>query len=288
MKALILGCKGQLGKALVSAAPDTVECRGVDLPELDITNIDALLKICRQTKPTVIINAAAYTAVDQAETEIELATAVNAVAPGNVATAANDVSARLIHISTDFVFDGAASAPYEIGAEPNPVSIYGKTKRAGELAVLNAMPTTAIVMRTAWLYSKTGNNFVKTMLKLMAERDELGVVADQIGTPTWADSLASTVWAAAETPQLHGILHWTDGGQTSWYDFALAIQKEALSLGLLNYSIPIRNISTLDYPTAATRPPYSVLDCSATCDVLSLYPTQWRANLHLMLEGMTT
>lgn len=288
MKTLVLGSNGQLGQALADNVPDGAKYTGLDLPELDITNAGALLAICRRAKPDVIINAAAYTAVDQAESETELAIAVNVEGPRNVAEAARDVGARLIHISTDFVFDGEASVPYKADAPTNPLSVYGRTKRDGELAVLEAAPDTTAVVRTAWLYSKTGSNFVKTMLRLMNERDELSVVADQRGTPTWANSLAAAVWAFARAPELCGIFHWTDGGETSWYEFALAIQDEALSLGLLDKSIPIHAITTAEYPTAAARPRYSMLDCSTTCEVLGLHPKPWRVNLRRMLEGIIT
>ncbi len=180
-----------------------------------------------------------------------------------------------------------ASAPYRTDATTNPISVYGRSKRDGELAVLELLPDTSVIVRTAWLYSKTGSNFVKTMLRLMGERDELSVVADQVGTPTWADSLAAAVWAFADTRDLSGIFHWTDGGQTSWHGFAAAIQEEALPLGLLENPIPIRAINTEDYPTAAMRPQYSVLDSSATCAALDLQPAPWRVNLRQMLKGMT-
>ena len=286
MKTLVLGSNGQLGQALAHTTPDGANIIGLDLPELDITSAEALLKVCRKTKPAVIINAAAYTAVDRAESEAELARAVNVDGPQNIASAARDVAARLIHISTDFVFDGEASTPYKPGATTNPVSVYGRTKREGEVAVLEAMPEDAVVVRTAWLYSKTGGNFVKTMLRLMSERDELGVVADQRGTPTWADSLAQAVWAIAGQVDLNGIYHWTDAGECSWHEFAVAIQEEALSLGLLDRSIPIHPITTDDYPTAAKRPRYSVLDCSATVADLDLQPAPWRVNVRRMLKGM--
>ena len=235
----------------------------------------------------MIVNAAAYTAVDQAESEQALAISVNVMGPRNIAAASCEIGARLIHISTDFVFDGAASTPYKPNAATNPLSVYGQTKRDGELAVLEETSGSAVVIRTSWLYSKTGSNFVKTMLRLMSERDELGVVADQIGTPTWANSLAEVVWTFVQTPEHSGIYHWTDGGETSWHGFALAIQEAALSLGLLNKAIPIHGIKTQDYPTAARRPPYSVLDCTTTQDVISMQPAQWRANLGQMLKEIT-
>ena len=288
MKTLVLGSNGQLGQALADTKPDGANIVGLDLPELDITSAEAVLNAVRDATPDVVINAAAYTAVDKAESEAELATAVNVDGPRHIALAALDVGARLIHISTDFVFDGEASVPYKPDAETNPLSVYGRTKRDGEKAVLDSMPDHAVVVRTAWLYSKTGGNFVKTMLRLMGERDELTVVADQRGTPTWADSLAEAVWAIAGQADLNGVYHWTDGGETSWYEFAVAIQEEAMSLGLLDKAIPIHAITTEDYPTAAARPRYSVLDCSATVTALGLHPAEWRVNLRHMLKGMTT
>jgi dTDP-4-dehydrorhamnose reductase len=287
MKVLVTGCNGQLGHSLADTAPTTIDITGLDLPELDITNAAAVLKVCREIRPDAIVNAAAYTAVDQAESEAELAAAVNVDGPRNIAVAAREIGARLIHISTDFVFDGKSSVPYKPDAPTNSLSVYGKTKRDGELAVLEETSGAALVIRTSWLYSKTGSNFVKTMLRLMSERDELGIVADQIGTPTWADSLAEAVWAFVGVPQQTGIFHWSDGGETSWQGFALAIQEEALSLGLLKKAIPIHAIKTEDYPTAASRPAYSVLDCSRTIQTINMQPTEWRSNLHKMLQGMT-
>ena len=288
MKILVLGSNGQLGRALADTAPNANEFVGLDLPDVDITSIDALLKICRDEQPAVIINAAAYTAVDDAEAEAELAAAVNVEGPRNIAAAARDVGARLIHISTDFVFDGEATTPYQPDAETNPQSVYGRTKRDGELAVLQMMPESAAIVRTAWLYSKTGNNFVTTMLRLMGERETLSVVADQFGTPTWADSLAAALWILAGRQQLGGMFHWTDGGEANWHEFAVAIQQEALAAGLLDRTIPINAISTENYPTAATRPHYSVLDCEATYAAVDLYPPQWRVNLRHMLQGSVT
>ena len=287
MKTLVLGCKGQLGTALADSVPVTVDLLGMDLPELDITDAGAVLAACRLSMPDVIVNAAAYTAVDRAESEAALAMAVNVEGPRNIARAAHDIGARLIHISTDFVFDGEASTPYPADATTNPKSTYGRTKRDGEMAVLEAMQDSAVVVRTAWLYSKTGSNFVKTMLQLMGEKNELNVVADQRGTPTWANSLARAIWSVSGVPDLNGIFHWTDDGEASWHEFALAIQEEALSLGILSKAIPVHPIATEDYPTAAARPQYSVLNCSATRAALDLHPEPWRVNLRRMIEGMT-
>jgi dTDP-4-dehydrorhamnose reductase len=272
MKVLVIGCNGQLGHSLAGTAPASGEIIGLDLPELDITDATAVLEICRETRPDVIVNAAAYTAVDKAETDDALA--------------AGEVGARLIHISTDYVFDGKGSTPYKADALTYPLNVYGQTKRDGELAVLEEMSGSAVVIRTSWLYSKTGSNFVKTMLRLMSERDELAVVADQFGSPTWADSLAEVVWAFVDAPEHNGIWHWADRGETSWQGFALAIQEEALLLGLLEKAIPIHALKTEDYPTAATRPAYSVLDCSRTIQATNMQPAEWRTNLHQMLKGM--
>ncbi len=283
MKTLVLGCNGQLGESLADTVPDEVDVIGLDLPELDITDATAVLEICRETRPDVIVNTAAYTAVDQAESEPAIATSVNAQGPRNIAVASYEVGARLIHISTDFVFDGTSSTPYKSDAVTNPLNVYGRTKRDGELAALEETSGTAIIIRTSWLYSRTGNNFVKTMLRLMEERDELSVVVDQIGSPTWAESLAEVVWAFARTPEHSGVFHWCDSGATSWHGFATRIQKEALALGLLNKAIPIHAINTKDYPAAAKRPLYTVLDCSATHNAINIRPAKWEANLHQML-----
>ena len=287
MKTLVMGCNGQLGHSLADTASVNVNLIGLDLPELDITDASAVLEICRETRPDVIVNATAYTAVDQAESESALATSVNVEGPRNIAIASREVGARLIHISTDFVFDGQSSTPYKADAVTNPLSVYGQTKRDGELAVLEETSGTAVVIRTSWLYSKTGSNFVKTMLRLMGERDELGIVADQFGSPTWADSLAEALWAFVDAPEHSGIFHWTDSGETSWQEFAVAIQQEALALGLLGKAIPIHAIKTEDYPTAATRPAHSVLDCSSTIQAINIQPAEWRTNLRRMLKGMT-
>jgi dTDP-4-dehydrorhamnose reductase len=236
----------------------------------------------------VIVNAAAYTAVDRAESELELADSVNVAGPRNIAVAARDCDARLIHVSTDFVFDGEAGAPYAPEAATNPLSVYGRTKRDGEVAVLREMPDAAMVVRTAWLYSKTGGNFVKTMLRLMAERDELNVVADQRGTPTWANSLAEAVWQIAACPGSGGVCHWTDGGEATWHEFAVAIQDEAVTLGLVDKKIPINAITTAEYPTPARRPAYTVLDCSSAHAAVGFKPPHWQVNLREMLKGLTT
>jgi dTDP-4-dehydrorhamnose reductase len=283
MKALIIGGKGQLGTTLTQTVPESIDCRSLDLPEIDITDAKAVEAVVADEKPDVIINASAYTAVDRAEEAVDLAFAVNATGPGNIARAARQTGARLIHVSTDYVFDGTACSPYPPEAPCSPLGVYGQSKRQGEIAVLDGIDD-PVIIRTSWLYSRYGNNFVLTMLRLMAERDELRVVADQVGGPTWAATLAAAVWAAVGKKRLKGIYHWSDAGVTSWYDFAVAIQEEALARGLIDRPIPIHPITTADYPTLTKRPPYSVLNCTASWRDLGVEPMQWRVALRQMLD----
>jgi dTDP-4-dehydrorhamnose reductase len=281
MKALIVGGNGQLGRALAATAPAGTELISHDADTLDITDRAAVLAMVDQVGPALILNAAAYTAVDKAEQEEELAHAVNATAVGILADAARTSGARLVHVSTDFVFDGAAGIPYAPSAATNPLSAYGRTKLAGEVA---AGPD-ALIVRTAWVYAPTGGNFVRTMLRVMAERPEVRVVADQIGTPTYAPGLASALWTMAGQG-VSGIHHYTDAGAASWYDFAVAVQEEALAIGLLDHAVPVVPIATADYPTPARRPHFSVLDKTSTFECLGGAAPHWRSNLRIMLKDI--
>ena len=283
---MITGAAGQLGYELQRTAPHGTPLIAVDIGELDLTNVAAVDAFMAQHQPSVIINGAAYTAVDRAEEQPALAQAVNVTAARSLSASALTHGARVIQISTDFVFGGATLLPWTPRDLTAPESVYGRTKRDGEQAVLSMLGSNALVIRTAWLYSAHGGNFVKTMLRLMSERDEVRVIDDQIGTPTWANSLARTVWAAIAQPAVSGILHWTDGGVASWFDFAVAIQEEALTRGLLNRTIPVHAISTATYPTPAKRPSFSVLDKSDTVNALSVTPVHWRGNLRLMLNEL--
>ena len=253
---------------------------------IDLTDARALERLIAETAPRLIVNAAAYTAVDKAESEPDVAYRVNADGARNVAQAAREAGARVIYISTDFVFDGGKTKPYGPGDAPAPVSVYGRTKLDGETAVREATGGDAIVIRTAWLYSRFGQNFVKTMLRLMAERDTLSVVADQRGTPTWAWSLAEVIWAAIDRDVPGGVYHWTDGGEASWFEFAGVIYTEARASGLLDRDVEIRAISTAEYPTAARRPAYSVLDCTATVAALGIEQRPWTTRLQQMLAEL--
>jgi dTDP-4-dehydrorhamnose reductase len=282
MKVLIAGANGQLGRTLADTAPEGVTPHLLDLPDFDITDEANVRRQVSAAAPDLIVNAAAYTAVDRAEEQSDLAFAVNAAGAGHLARAARETGARLIHVSTDYVFDGGANTPYAPDAECRPLGVYGRSKRQGETAVLEALDN-ALILRTAWLYSRHGANFVLTMLRLMAQKPLLSVVVDQIGTPTWTGTLAAAVWAAAGRSETRGIYHWTDAGVASWYDFAMAIQEEAVALGKLARPIPITPIRTADYPTAARRPAYSVLDCTSAWRDFGLAPIHWREALRRML-----
>jgi len=286
MKTLITGASGQLGWELQRTCPDGWQIIALSRTELDITDSTAVAKVFQKHLPDLVINAAAYTAVDKAESEKDKAYKVNTGGAAHIASAAEEFRARLIHLSTDFVFNGTKSQPYLPGDRPNPISVYGASKLQGEEAVLAETRNKAIILRTGWVYSSHGNNFVKTMLKHMTEREEIRVVADQVGTPTWARELAKAIYQFAELPETHGIYHWTDAGVASWYDFAAAIQEEAFQVGILHGIIPIIPIRTESYPTAVKRPPYSVLDKTATWETLGYTASHWRKSLRLMLEEL--
>ena len=281
-KVVVLGAGGQLGRELTRTAPANWQCVALTRRELDVGEPAALLQRLADIEPRLVINAAAYTAVDRAESEVAEALRINAEAPAHVAAACRELGARLVHVSTDFVFDGKSSVPYAPQAPTSPLGEYGRSKLLGEEAVQRALPD-ALIMRTAWVYSVFGANFVKTMLRLMAEREQLSVVADQVGTPTWARGLADALWMVADREGLTGIYHWTDAGVCSWYDFAVAIGEEALALGILSRPVDVRPIPGADYPTPAVRPNYSVLDKGSSWRDLALEGRHWRSQLRAML-----
>lgn len=272
MKAIIIGKSGQLASELAVEVPRNIKILSLGRDDVDITSYSEMLKVVSEFKPNVIINASAYTAVDKAETEQEQAYLINHAAVEVLAKVAKESASRFIHISTDFVFDGNSNVAYGIESETNPTGVYGASKLAGEEAVKNIYPENSTVVRTSWVYSSFGNNFVKTMLKLMAEKDQLSVVSDQIGCPTYAKGLAKFLWALASKESIEFIYHWSDAGVASWYDFAVAIQSISLEKGLLTNKIPIKAIPSSAYPTPAKRPHFSLLDISATAEIVeSLY-----------------
>jgi dTDP-4-dehydrorhamnose reductase len=282
-KVLLTGAHGQLGWELQRSCPPNIELHAHDSDSLDITDSEAVRNIVAQLRPHWIINAAAYTAVDKAESETVLAYAVNRDGARHLAEAAHAHGARMVQVSTDFIFNGEQGHPYRPDDTPAPLSVYGASKLAAEQAVRDTLGDHTLILRTAWVYSSHGHNFVKTMLRLMAERESLGIVADQIGSPTWAHGLALAIWQSIAI-ELNGTQHWTDAGAASWYDFAQAIHDEARALGLLTRDCAVRPIATADYPTPARRPGFSLLDKSTTWQVLNIsYPTHWRSQLRAML-----
>lgn len=287
MKVLITGgSSGQLKWELLRTVPDNVEVVGETGERLDIADPAAVLHAVSELKPDCIINAAAYTAVDTAEEDPDAAFLLNEKAVGFLCDAAITHNAHLIHVSTDFVFGQSDGTPFLEGASTDPVSVYGHSKLAGEKVMEQRMPDTGLVVRTAWVYSSFGNNFVKTMLRVMDARGEVGVIADQVGSPTWANSLARALWQAA-LKKSSGVMHWTGAGVASWYDFAQAIAEEGVAAGLLQKLPVVNPLRTDQYPTPASRPSYSVMETTTTWDALDLKPLHWRDELRLMLKELT-
>lgn len=285
-RVLITGANGQLGYELQRSYPLGTELIATDHDNLDITDPAQIKTTLAHYQPDLVINAAAYTAVDKAENDQANAQRLNGDAAGFLAQsiAACNPAIKLIHISTDFVFDGRQSLPYTPDAATAPLGVYGATKLSGEQQVQQHLPK-ALIIRTSWLYSTHGHNFVKSMLRFMQEREQLGVVYDQVGTPTWGRTLAQTIWTLA-AKDASGLLHCSDNGVASWYDFARAIQEEGYRLGLLTRRIPIHPIRSSAYPTPAQRPAFSVMDKSLTEDYLGYRLPYWRDSLQTMLAEL--
>jgi dTDP-4-dehydrorhamnose reductase len=284
MKVLILGAGGQLGWELRRTCPPDVTPVFCDVPEVDFFSTHSIRQCILSARTDVIINAAAYTDVDKAEQEPAAADRLNHVAVLEIAELCRQNNIFLTHISTDFVFDGRHYKPYQPEDTPDPESVYGKTKLSGEQAIRRTMDE-FLIIRTAWLYSSHGNNFVKTMLRLMKEKPEIGVIDEQVGTPTWAFGLARAIWSALDK-KIKGMFHWTDAGVASWYDFAVAIQEEGIRANLLENAIPILPISSRQYPTPAKRPFYSVLDKASFWRELGTTPVHWRTQIKAMIKEL--
>ncbi len=290
MRVLITGAHGQVGHELLRQAPEGFQVHGLGSTALDITNAAQVATVVEDFQPQLIINAAAYTAVDKAESEPDRAWAVNRDGVANLALAAERLGIPVLHISTDYVFAGNASEPYRETDPPGPTGVYGASKLGGE-AVLAANCSRHIILRTSWVFGAHGNNFVKTMLRLGREREELGVVADQHGCPTSAASIARALWTLAVQYRNRGALQWGVyhyGGTPActWYEFALEIFRQAHELGLLEHMPVVRAIATADYPTPVTRPAWSVLDCSKLHEAHDIAQADWREELGLVLQEL--
>jgi dTDP-4-dehydrorhamnose reductase len=272
MNILVTGANGQLGNEMQVLARENLQHTYffTDVQELDICDEQAVYTYVSEHKIDIIVNCAAYTAVDKAEDNVELCDKLNNIAPGYLARAAQANGAAMIQVSTDYVFDGTAHIPYTEEEPTCPASVYGSTKLAGVMDHCEK----AMVIRTAWLYSIYGNNFVKTMIRLGQERDSLGVIFDQIGTPTYANDLAQAIFAAINKGVVRGIYHFSDEGVCSWYDFTIAIHRLA---GIA--SCKVKPLHTADYPAKAPRPHYSVLDKTKIKDTFGIEIPHWEESL---------
>lgn len=287
MKVLITGCNGQVGHCLVQQLSGKAQLLALDVSELDITDKDQVIKTVSEFKPDFIINAAAHTAVDKAESEEALSYAINCDGPRYLAEAAHLVGGVMLHISTDYVFSGNKTGQYNEKDVTNPQSVYGKTKLAGELAVAQAC-SRHIILRTAWVFGEHGNNFVKTMLRLGKERNELSIVGDQFGGPTFAGDIAAALIVIAEKIQTGneewGVYHFSGVPHVSWFEFAEAIFSEAYTQGVISNKLKLSTITTDKYPTAARRPENSKLDCQKIKDTFGVEPSNWQLAIKRIKE----
>ena len=282
---LVIGSEGQLGSEIKDRCKkvDYAQFSFTSLETLDVTNAEDLTKTIKAVNYSYIINCTAYTAVDKAESEKDLAIKINTTAVEKIGEAAQAINAKVIHVSTDYVFNGTNHFPYKEDAATAPQSVYGATKLSGEKHLMESNPN-SIIIRTSWLYSANGNNFVKTMIRLGQEREELGVIFDQIGTPTYAGDLADAILHIIESdmsksiPFVPGIYHYSNEGVASWYDFTLAILEK------MNISCRVKPIETKDYPTPAPRPHYSVLNKAKIKETYNLAIPYWRDSLDICLS----
>lgn len=291
MRVLVTGAGGQLGQSIQAIAPEfDIEVIAIARQELDITSAASVDEVFEHRAPDLVINTAAFTAVDKAETELTAAAAINEQGPANLALACKRLEIPLIHISTDYVFDGESQSPYSVKDSVNPIGAYGKTKLDGEIAVRNIL-SEHLIIRTSWVFGPYGNNFMKTMLRLAKERDELGIVADQIGGPTCSLTIARTCLEVAK--QFKQSQQWKSGTYhlaqqpfVSWFDFAEAIFDEALNQNLLDSKPALKKLTTEQFPTPAKRPAYSKLDSSKICSDFNINLPCWNSDLALSLNQL--
>ncbi|MCA2619203.1 MULTISPECIES: dTDP-4-dehydrorhamnose reductase [unclassified Microcystis] len=286
-KVLLIGAKGQVGQELQLTLPQLGEVISIGREELDLTNSEKIGQLIREIHPDYLVNAAAYTAVDKAESEPELAYYINAKAPKIMAESAEKIQAKFLHISTDYVFDGRKNTPYLETDLTNPLGVYGQSKLRGEEEI-KTVNSQAIILRTAWVYGSYGkSNFVKTMLRLGKEREELKVVVDQVGSPTWAKDIAAAITQLlinADNPA--GIYNFTNSGVASWFDLTKAIFEEAKISGIPLKIQRVIPITTAEYTTPAARPAYSVLSGQKISQQLGYIPSYWRDSLKAMLNQL--
>jgi dTDP-4-dehydrorhamnose reductase len=289
MKILLTGTGGQLGQALLDSKPEAVELISTTRQELDLSDAQACRLAVQKYRPDWVLNAGAYTAVDRAESEPELAHAINAGAPEAFAQELDRQGGRLLQVSTDFVFDGQQGFPYRVDQPTTPLGVYGASKAAGEQAIHQTFGLNnpqGVILRTSWVVGPVGRNFALTMLRLHREREQLGVVADQVGCPSSTINLAAACWKTimlGSHTTLPPILHWSDAGAASWYDVAVAIGELGHRLGLVDTPAQVKPITTADYPTPAARPTYSLLDCTSTRAALQLDGQHWQEALQQLL-----
>lgn len=287
MNVVIVGsARGQLASALLACCPSWASAHLLGRPALDLSAPGSMLQILEGHEPEVIINAAAYTDVQGAQNDPSAAYAINRDGVAALAQAANQLRARLVHLSTDYVFSGKHGMPYRVTDRPAPLNAYGRSKLTGEWAVERILGADAWIVRTAWLYAAGKNNFVTKVLDRMHAGEMVRVVCDQVGTPTWAGGLAAAIWSGISR-RLGGIDHWTDAGVASWYDFAQAIQEEALAAGLLHKPVDLLPVLTAQSPLSTPRPSFSVLDKSKTWERLGEVAHHWRVQLRHMLQHTT-
>ena len=290
MRVLITGARGQVGQELMQSAPASWQISGFGSKALDISDAQQVLDTVQQLQPQLIINAAAYTAVDKAESDQDRAYAVNQLGAHNLATAAHSIDCPLLHISTDYVFDDKHNQPYTEHDTPAPNSVYGDSKWQGEQAI-TAICSKHIILRTSWVFGLHGNNFVKTMLRLGQERDALSIVSDQLGGPTSARSIAQALWQIAHQYQSNGdcswgTYHFSGAPICNWYDFASEIFAQATTLELISKAPQLSPIKTCDYPTPAQRPAYSVLDNTKISRQLNIAQSDWKSELNRVLREL--
>lgn len=290
MRVLITGAQGQVGKELMLSAPSHWHLQGFGSSELDISDTQQVNTVVQKLQPELIINAAAYTAVDKAQSDSQTADAVNHLGAENLARIAQQLHCPLLHISTDYVFSGEHTQPYTELDTPAPNSVYGESKWRGEQAI-QSLCTQHIILRTSWVFGLHGHNFVKTMLRLGQDRNALSIVADQVGGPTSARSIAQVLWQIAQQHQNTGTCKWGtyhfSGAPTcSWYDFATEIFQQATALQLLERSPTLSPIKTCDYPAPAQRPAYSALDNSKIEQQFHIKPCDWKLELSTMLRAL--